>query len=830
MTACLTKKTARRLAPLLVVALAACNDDGEPDRATFAERTKTVTTAPSAASAPITYSSGWEQRPPVAKTPKRGRPQVVVRTAEQGIDVLRANQPWSFTAELPKTGAPGMFLEARNLPIWATFDPATATISGTPQVTDLGEFPDIAIIGSGNGMEFRQDIAPLLVTAEPLGGGNFLPQGDVFPLPDGYQSVGDLDLDTGRFAQTFEDADLVLQFDEEGDLLDLAGEGNLPPVISENVSVDAGIRSDIGLLTGAEINADEAYGIKLVDDINYLVFLLDAGIDIAVGSPVDNPVIENITLDTPASGKIVMISDPTDTFFYRFGAQPLVGEYGEGKSKNGLIPFEPALDFPALDAFSGHKIEKGAMGIGFKVFDFFEVRGTRVTKNPQFSDIDWLDPLNSAIEYRAGINGEFNFAFSVVSVGLFDFELADGSATLDVGFDRQQAAIAIQVAPDVSWVPSWFPFVPTTEVNGQAFINGDTYFSFELDGSYRSTIPAADIAGSMRIDNDSTTFSGSTVNGGDTLQVSIEFADNVTTGRVRFPSAWAASIDDDVLDALDRELAVLQAAIQDLEDAVSDYEFEVSLRGLRQALPAIADGAIATLNATPQSVYNAARSGALSFMRSKCVTVVFDRICIDDVVNETSIANSVANTARNTASSAIVPYVNAMQNLKNRALQGDDESLRQALYDALDQAQANHRFSRRIRVTYSFPWPFSTTYTVYDQTITRTVLTSSQRASIIEARDNVYRIQETSDIMINAGAIVDQLPTEEVIATARQEVEDGIASIPVPDGLGYRVLADAYVPFIMAGGTEYEIGFNVLSPSAVRDGVADWIADGLVGD
>ena len=179
------------------------------------------------------------------------------------------------------------------------------------------------------------------------------------------------------------------------------------------------------------------------------VFYVGATLDITITDP-DNPAgFRTLTLETPAAGQIILISDPTDPFFYSFASQPIVGEFGSGKSRNGLVPFAPRLDFAGLDSFDGHDLEKGALGLGVKFFDFFKIGGTRVTKLPQPGDIDWDDPFDSAIEYRAGINGFFDFSFSILSVGLFDFELAEGSATLDVGLDRQQMASAVVACDDM---------------------------------------------------------------------------------------------------------------------------------------------------------------------------------------------------------------------------------------------------------------------------------------------------------------------------------------------------------------------------------------------
>ena len=57
-----------------------------------------------------------------------------------------------------------------------------------------------------------------------------------------------------------------------------------------------------------------------------------------------------------------------------------------------------------------------------------------------------------------------------------------------------------------------------------------------------------------------------------------------------------------------------------------------------------------------------------------------------------------------------------------------------------------------------------------------------------------------------------------------------------PGSHGFRFLIEwvfarqsvTYEPFITSGGDEIDVEFNVLSPSDVRNGIGDWIADALL--
>lgn len=738
---------------------------------------------------------------------------------------IRADSNYSFTPSASDADGNWLSFEITNKPGWATFNTRTGELSGTPAASDLGDTPDIVI--SVTDSKFTTSLASfsLLVLPPLLNASNFVPQGIVTPTANGYQATGALTLTTDTTTVDYENSDLFLDFDSEGKLLSFSGTTDLPTRLSDTVTVEPGIQSDVGMMTGAQINADPSFGIKLIDEATYFVFRLSTAVDITIENPDSPGGFETITLTTPAAGEIILITDPSDPMFYRYASTPIIGAYGTGSSSIGMIPFTPVLDFLKLDSFYGHSLEKGQMSFGFKVFDFFSVSGSRVIKDiklvkigePLFglNDIDWQDPFNSPIEYKAGFNGDLDFSFAVLSVGLFSFDLVETSGTLDVGFDRQQAAIAMLVAPDVSWVPAWFPYIPTTEARGQAFINGDTSFLLALTGNFESTVPPAEVSATMAIDNNGTTMTGTTVNGGDQLSVSVTFADNETVGRVQFPASYGASITDDVSAALDRQFAALDQALQDLQTATANYQFEVSLRGLRSTLPAMMDAAVIVLNGIPNKVYDEAYAAAFN--------TVAGNLLLSNA-NKVLIATAVADTAKIQAYNGTLEPIAAMKELKIQALKGDDAALRVALSLALDAVYQKRTYSKRIKVDYSV---LGILTTLYDVTYTATIINATNAAKIKTARDNVWQIAATSDIMVSAQQIYDAMPLKETITAAKAQVDNGLAAIPIPEGLGYRTSDGTYEAFITVGGVDHSVGFNVLSASDVQTGVSDFFAGQL---
>jgi hypothetical protein len=749
-------------------------------------------------------------------------------------DSVSAGTEFSFTPQTSDADGDRLTFAVENAPTWATFDPGTGNLAGTPFTPDLGEYAGIAVSVSDGKATARLQPFSITVTPQQLGEANFSTKGDVFPTANGYRSVGTLVMDTGERVQEFTGADLTVEFDDAGKVVSIAGTAELPVNLSDNVTVMPGIRAVVGMMSGAQINADPSFGITLLEETRYFVFFVDTDMSVTISNPFDpsDTIVENMAV--PVGGQIVMILDATDPFLYRYASHPSKGAYGSGESFNALIPFKPELDYPGLDSFNGHTIEKGLMAMQLKNVTIGEVEGVRVIKNASFLDIDWNEPLDSPVEFRAGVNGRADIGVNVPIVGDFSFAKAELGATIDVGFDRQQAALAMYLDAEASstspWVPDWFHLMPSGEFDGEATINGTGEFSFGLFGSFRSTVPEAEVSGTMRIDNDEVTLAATTVQDGDDLIVSFEFSNNQTLGRVQFPEAYAATIRNDVSAALDSEIAKVEQALRDLQEATADYQFEASLRGLREALPPMMDAAVTTLNGVPDLVHDRAYDAAIAVMGDTCKTITVlgasKKFCLDDVVDEDEIASDIADRAKAETSAGIKSGVDAMKALKTRALEADDATLREALRQALDTVYNSRQYSRRVIVRETFSvFPFeSATYTLYDETYTRTIISASDASRIATARDNVWRIQATSDIMTSAQQVYDLLPTEQIISDVRHGVQDGTRQVPRVEGLGYIAIGDTYDAFITVDGVDHVTDINVLRPSDVRKGVSDLLA------
>lgn len=768
---------------------------------------------------------------------------------------VRASNSFQFTPLTIDRNGDSLSFSIENVPYWASFNSETGKLAGEPTEDQVGLYENVIISVSDGHQTAALEAFSISVLNPPLGKNNISGDADtvVTILGDGEKYEGNVILTIGENETELEDAELTFKYDSDENLLEVTGTSMLPPEISNNMSLDNNFKVDVGYYSGAQINNNADYGInttsgiRLLDDNYYLVYFINEELSFTVKDQ-NNGSMVPISLGIGEAQSLI-ITDPTDPFAYVFGYLNGTG-FGQGESAHGLIPYQPLFDntgpdaFLPLDSFDGHKVDKAKFGLGVKVFDVLSINGMRVIRDPQFSDINWNDPLNSDLHYQAGFNGSADMEFAVLGIGLFGYHLADVSATFDVGLKRQHFALQGVYQPEETDQPVWLPVRPSPEphdkVVASVFADGTGDFSMELRGEFMSDFPPAKVSGSMLQTKDRLTLTGEIAHDTNPIKVSAK------TDGATFSATldYHVDINDDlrntVLNDMEDTLLEVQTAIEDLTDATSNYEFELSLRGVRQSLPVIADTAISKLNALPNKVRTGVYNKVHSAIVNKDICFI-ELICVSakDYVDEVSIANKAANSAKNRAQNEIVPYVNALQDLKNQALEkADDESLRQALKTALLQAYNHRNINKTFSYTFDKTFSYETlikTYTkrwnqTFSHTVSETIIPAAEAEKILVAANNVHKIGETSNIMISIQDVVDTLPVEDAIDRARQEVENGVAQVPTFEGAGYSVNESTRTAYILLGGEKYEVVFNLLDPESVHDNIVDLISGELIGN
>ncbi|MEM1154302.1 MAG: hypothetical protein AAGI44_09180 [Pseudomonadota bacterium] len=697
-------------------------------------------------------------------------------------------------------------------------------------------FPSLLAILAGDDVFYlRPRFAPIPTIKEE----DIVTEGDVEPTGDGLKLDGNLELNTGQGpSRLFKDANLALTFNAEGDLQAMNGEGILPRNITDSVElVGADVLAEIGYFTGEEINANEEIPINLREERQYLVFLMSAGITVSKevivpGDEEPKLELEEVTFDTPASGKVIMILDPNDDMEYRYGETPLKGAFGEALSEQGLIPFVPYYEGNSkIYRFDGHMYKTISQGIGIKALDVFNVTGEQVTSQPSLFDVDLADPFNSPFAYRAGVNGSAEVAISVFGFSArdyFQFDLAEASASVEVSKNRQILTLAAELAPDVSWLPEWMPIFPEYGVAFDLSAKGDGSVELNLSGSYTSILPAAEIEGSMRLTPQELVLRGSIV-GQRTLPLTARFADGNTFGTVGVTADFSELVESEIGGAFDRAEDRVAQAIADLEQAVADFEFELSLRGLRGSIPGIADAAINELNDVPDLVYDEVYDEVRAEIntRNECFTnpISGRTSCLISNTRRNDAAEDAAEQAEDDAEDRIKPYIASLRELKRSALEDNNEDLIDTLESALREAYANRTFSESFTVSVEVDIVGPNITFSETRRVTATILSSSQADQILMAADNIDRIPETSELVVSAQELVDRVPTQQIIDQARQAVDAQATAIPAVSGITYAIEDEEYLGTVeFSDGSRYEVNFNVLDWQELSEGIADLVA------
>lgn len=683
--------------------------------------------------------------------------------------------------------------------------------------TLLADFPELMSLLDSDASLL---LSPTIIKNPVLTEANLEVSGETEPLEDGFRVLGSVALQgAGSARRTFDEADLSVTFSEEGELLSMVGESALPPALTDNVGIVAAPRASLGLVSGAEINADPEIDITLLDQRKYMLFFLGGAVDLELG---DRKGGSNVaTIGTPLGGKVIMILDPFDEMLYYYG-DVLGDAVGNATSDSGLLPYRPQIGHAAIDEFNGHTYTSGSKSIGVKALDVLSFTGEFIVREPSFADINLEDPFASETGYIAGFNGSAEVAFSVVGFDLFSFDLASASAGFTVTTEKQSLGIYSVLAPDVSWQPDWFPILPEAELAASFSVTGEGTLNALISGSYESVIPPADLEGDIAINNSGVRMSALIKGDSFDLPVAMTFADGETIATVGI----SLGLSDAVSSQVDVALATVERSIlvaeQELLDATEGLEFEVSLRGFRQAIPSISSTVIGILDAIPGQVRSSVYSQVYNEVESRACGFIWG--CSTSPSFHAGVA---ADAARSRAIAEIAPYKSMLQNLASRAAEADDASARAALRSALNQAYSLRRINKRITVsTTVLGQTFSKSYT-----IDRDILTPSQVNQVLQAIDSVDAIPAAEGRVINAQSVIARLPTQAVVAAVRQEVQKGTAVVPDVIGVSYRIANDEYIASIdFSDGSSFEVEFNVLDPRELVGGISQLLASMLIND
>lgn len=236
----------------------------------------------------------------------------------------------------------------------------------------------------------------------------------------------------------------------------------------------------------------------------------------------------------------------------------------------------------------------------------------------------------------------------------------------------------------------------------------------------------------------------------------------------------------------------LDRTLSSYEQATRDFEFELSLRGMRTVVPPVAEAIIREIDRQIPANINAR----------------WPKVNIPFVGNVEAPGKSTAIAEANRQAE---PHRVRLRTLAARMRSRDDDAVRAALEAAIRGVLANPR----IHITYRVPVT-GTTFTVVDHTYVDAQL----RNRLNTALAAVQAIPAASDRKVRAEQLWNQMPKREVLLNTAEAIEKGITNaIPRIDAIGFRFpLGRAEWEFladVTAGGRKSTVTVR-LTPDRIR--------------
>lgn len=633
----------------------------------------------------------------------------------------------------------------------------------------------------------RDTVTPVTeLPATSLTRDDLQPSGNITETEDGYLVEGALTMTTSDTSEvTFSNADLTVRFDDQGTVRSIGGRAEIASP-HERIDFEDPVRAEVGFFPGRWLNENRDLGIVLQDGTDYFIFDFEVRLQMNVATgETGEDATQPISVQAPVGGRALMVVDYTDPMYYVWGEQDLLGSVGTGWSLNQRIPFRPTHGVDAVPdwgAFDGGSIRKGS----FPVFKVLKVSGVTVDNNYTELHMSTEDPLSSDLRagYRQGHDGSMEFDLGIKNMVGISLPLASASGGVWAESSAQSAPDDFQgyayaqgeTTDDVSWWPTFIPIKPASSVAARSYLTHEGAFQIALEGTYGWEFPdgVQAMGGVFDLSNEAMLLQGRVVEGDIEYAVEGQVTEDRTRASFQPPSELtdeiAGAVNDEVLPRIDEA----EQAWNDLQDATADYEFELSLRGLRDDIPPMVDEGRTRLAAGVAAAI-ASQDGKIweSDFRSKIQAA-------DDV------------------------YYDQLAQLEAAASNAtDNATTRTVLERELREMAARKTFVFR----YSYQDPVFGT-TLYSTTVRRTILTDAQANRLVEAANNVHRIEETSDRMIQLQEVYDTVDDQALFEDVRDDLQDGLLVMREIEELGFVVAHEepAFALYALIDGRTWDAG------------------------
>ena len=637
-------------------------------------------------------------------------------------------------------------------------------------------------------------------------------EGNVVETDDGMSVDGKLTITIpDQDDVILEDADITVEYNEDGTVKKMEGRSNVPSPTDYMEFTDP-IQADLGYYTGKWLNENWDLDIVLVDDRFYLAFKIELALELKVGANSDPNATKPLSIRPPVGGHILYIFDYTDPFYYYSAAQDALGSMSFGESFQGYIPYVPTQPVDEIVTFDG----QSARGGTFPIFKVIEVSGIMI-QNKEFN-VELVEenpfPLSFSAGYGAGVNGEFDLSLPISDWISFGIPLGEASAAITATGGtsgiKAQAFLNGLAKPDNSWWPEFIPVKPGGQIRTSGYVQQEGQFDLELSGEFNLELPSNKYAveGIMGATNDAFTMAGSVLANEMKWEAGAEFRKGETEFKAKPPKELLDDINSLVTQNIDSAILKAETALADYEKVTADYEFELSLRGLRSSIPTIVSEAKKRIANEIDAGIKSGRSQA-----SKIVSDKGGKLCSDNISSKVKALDD--------------PYIKALDRLNNAAKSStDNATARKEIEAALRELASLNRLKKSVTVTVKVGNKISgclvTTSHKRTVSIDVQVLTSTQVNLLNEAADNVKYIAETSDIKIEAEEIWKRIPAKEVMEKLKNDVASGIKDIPSIEEVGFvnDHSSNNFSFYWIVNGEKKDLSdVNIFDPGSIADAV-----------
>ncbi len=253
-------------------------------------------------------------------------------------------------------------------------------------------------------------------------------------------------------------------------------------------------------------------------------------------------------------------------------------------------------------------------------------------------------------------------------------------------------------------------------------------------------------------------------------------------GTMSVPPQFQTDLQKTIVTAAATARQSVSAEYDEYQAATKDYEFELSLRGLRTVLPPLCDTVISEIDA-------GINTGFTKWPQALGIDLPGKAAAKQDALNQAE------------------PYKQRMRTLKAAVLKPDGDAARAALKAALQDILNHPRLTIKVAVL----------GTIYD----RDILSSSQETMLQTAIKAVDALPDASNRKVKAEQIWNAAPKQDVLQSVSDAIQSGGAAVPRITAIGFNqsLYASPFQVFadVVSGGktTRVMVPFDPANPGAL---------------